>query len=166
MFFDLEATEGEWFPFIGSHIDLVTGDIQYDEPVPEVRARVRPMAPFLEERLAQRKKCVEHVMNPKTRQMERISYYPDIPPEQEKEERDDVWDYVITGLEGFKDKKTGKEIECTRENKLKLMKIPVFERFIARCFELLANTGIDESKALEKNSSTGGSSQTTKLPPD
>ena len=164
MFFDLEATEGDWFPFFGSHIDLVTGDIQYDEPVADARVRVRPMAPFIEERLSQRKKSVEHVVNPKTRALERISFYPDMSPAEEKKERDDVWDYVITDLETFKDK-AGKIIECTRENKLKLMRVPVFERFISRVFEILANSGVSESEELEKNLLPGGSSQTTKLPP-
>lgn len=150
MLFDLEATEGEWFPFFKSTIDLVTGNIIYEDPVNDARVRLRPMAPFLEERLNNRVKSVEHVLNPKTRSMERISYYPELSPEQEQKERDDVWDYVITGLDGFKDR-SGKEIECTRENKIKLMKVPIFERFISRCFQIMANSGISESEELVKN---------------
>lgn len=151
MFFDLDAVDGEWFPFFSSSINLVTGDIIYDDPVPDARVRVRPMAPLIEERLSGRKKNVEHVVNPKTRALERISYYPELSPEEERKERDDIWDYVITGIEGFKDK-TGKTIDCTRENKLKLMRIPVFERFISRCFQIMANAGVSEAEELEKNS--------------
>ena len=165
MIFDIEATEGEWFPYFGSKIDLITGNIEYEDPEGDARVKVRPMTTFIEERLSQRKKAVEHVINPKTRQMERITYYPDLSSEQERKDRDDVWDFVITNLKGFKDK-SGKDIKCTRENKIKLMRVPVFERFIARCFEILANTGVNEDKVLEKNSSTGGNSQTTRQPPD
>lgn len=151
MFLDLDSLQGEWFPFFGSHIDLATGEIVYDDPVADARVQIRSMAPFIEERMAKRKKTVEHVLNPKTRTMERIAYYPDMTPGEERDERDDVWDYVITGIEGFKDSKTGKVIDCTRENKLKLMKVPVFDRFVARCFQILGNSGIKEQEELEKN---------------
>src|SRR4030042_6218031 len=139
MFFDLDSTQGEWFQFFGSHIDPNTGEVVYEETTSDARVQIRSIAPFLEERFAKWKKSVEHVYNPKTRAMERISYYPDQSPEESRADRDDAWDYAITGIENFKDIKTGELIACTRENKLKLMKNPVFDRFFARRKQLLAN---------------------------
>ena len=151
MFIDLDSTQGEWFQFFGSHIDLNTGEVIYEEPTSDARVQIRSMAPFLEERLTKWKKSIEHVYNPKTRAMERISYYPDQTPEESKGEREDAWDYIITGIENFKDRKTGEEITCTRENKIKLMKNPVFDRFVARCLQIVANTGAKVKEETEKN---------------
>lgn len=153
MLFDLEAgTQGEWFPFFGSHFDQNTGEVVYEDPVGDARVQVRSMAPFFEERLPRRKKVTENIYNPKTRGMERISYYADLSPEDARIEREEAWDYAITGLENFKDSKTGKPIACTRENKLKLMKVPVFDRFVARCQQLLAEAGVKTKEENEKNS--------------
>lgn len=152
MFFELETVaQGEWFQFFGSHIDPSTGQIVYGTPAKDARVQVRIMAPFIEERMKGRKKVAEHVFNPQTRAMERISFFPDLSVEEAQQERDDLWDYVITGLENFKDAKTGETIECTRENKLKLMKVPVFDRFIARCQQLLSEAGVKEKEQAEKN---------------
>ena len=92
-------------------------------------------------------------MNPKTRQMERIAFYAELSVEDAKAERDDAFDFAITGIENFKDAKTGTIITCTRENKLALMKVPVFDRFFARCQQLLSSSGVKEQ--VEKNSSSG-----------
>jgi len=151
MFFDLDSTEGEWFQFFGSRIDLNTGEVIYEEPTSDARVQIRSIASFLEERQAKLKKSIEHVYNPKTRAMERISYFPDQSPEEARAEREDVWDYMITGIENFKDRKTGEVIACTRENKIKLMKHPVFDRFIARCMQLLADSGAKVKEETEKN---------------
>ena len=151
MFFDLDSTEGEWFQFFSSHIDLNTGEIIYEEPTSDARVQIRSIAPFIEERLAKWKRSVEHVYNPKTRAMERISYFPDQTLEESRMDRDDAWDYAITGIENFKDSKTGELIICTRENKLKLMKVPVFDRFFTRCQQLLADSGVKEKEKEEKN---------------
>lgn len=152
MFLDLKAAEqGEWFNFFSSHIDPVTGEPVYEEPVKDARVQIRSIGPFIEERMAKRKKVVEHVYNQKTRSMERLSYSPDLTPEEQKAERDDLWDYAITGLENFKDSKTGTVIGCTRENKLALMKVPVFDRFVARCQQLLASSGVKAKEDEAKN---------------
>jgi len=148
---DFNAADGEWFYFFSSRINPTTGLIEYDDPASDAKVQLRNMSPFFEERLKGRKKLVEHVQNPKTRQMERLEYYRSLSFEEAKAEREDAWDYAITGLENFKDK-TGNIIACTRENKLKLMKVPVFDRFIARCMELLANAGIKQKEEIEKNS--------------
>ena len=152
MFFEIEEeTKGEWFNFFTSSIDPNTGDVKYDEPVKDARVCIRSMTPFIEERIAGRKKCVEHVYNPKTRGMERLSYSQELSFDEAKAERDDTWDYVITGIEGFKDAKTKEVMKCDRATKLKLMKNPVFDRFIARCMQLLANSGFEAKEEQEKN---------------
>ena len=152
MLFNLDEAQGDWFQFFSSSINPDTGEIIYDDPVKDARVQIRSVAPFFEERIANRKKAVEHVYNPKTRQMERISYIPELPYEEAKKERDDTWDYVITGIEGFKDAKTGTVLKCDRETKLKLMKNPVFDRFVAKCLQTLASYGVKEKEEQEKNS--------------
>jgi len=149
--FNLDLTEGEWFQFFGSHVVPLSGEVTYEEPASDARVQVRSIAPFIEERIAKRKKSIEHVFNPKTRAMERIPYYPELSPEEEKKERDDLWDYAIVAFENFKNKKTGEIISCTRENKLVLMKIPVFDRFIGRCIQLLADSETKIKEDSEKN---------------
>lgn len=147
MFVDLETTQAEWFQYFGSRVDVNTGEIIYEEPASDARVQIRSLMPFYEERLAKRKKSYEHVFNPKTRTMERVTYYLDQSPAEDKAEREDAWDYAIVAFEGFQDTKTGEKVACTRENKLKLMKLPVFDRFVARCLQLLNGSAV----ATEKN---------------
>jgi len=151
MLINLETNEGEWFPFQNSTISPSTGEPVFDDPVSDARVQIRSMTPFFEERIAKRKRQTEHVMNPKTRQMERITYYAELSIEEAKAERDDAYDFAITGIEGFKDAKTGQIITCTRANKLALMKVPVFDRFFAKCQQVLANSGVKEKEEIEKN---------------
>ena len=151
--FDLGKATGDWFEFFESHIDIRTGDITYDDPKPGTgRVCLRDMGPFWRESQRSRKKKCEFVRNPSTRAMERVEYY-DQTAEEEAREREDGFDYTITDLENFFDAK-GKPIKCTRENKLKLLEIPVFDRFIARCFEVQQNASKILAKVTEKNSST------------
>jgi len=153
MLINLSAGEqGEWFYFFESHIDQATGEVIYADPVTDARVQIRRLSPFIEKLMEGKKREFQNVLNPKTRAMERISYYPDLTPEQAQKEREDTWDYVITGIENFKDSGTGKEIACTRENKIKLMALPVFDRFVARCLQILSNSGIEAKKAETKNS--------------
>lgn len=151
MFINLDLVHGERFQFFTSTIDPNTGDIIYADPQGDAYVTLRSMQSFFEERLAKRKKGIEHVHNPKTRSMERLSYNFELSPEEEKAERESAWDHAILNLEGFKDSSTGKLIACTKENKIKLMKIPVFDRFIARCFQIMANAGIKDKEEKEKN---------------
>jgi hypothetical protein len=154
MLFNLDGqNEGEWFPFQNSKIDPLTGEPVFDDPVTDAKVQIRSMTPFFEERVAKRKRQAEHVMNPKTRQMERISFYAELSVEEAKAERDDAFDFAITGIEGFKDAKTGKMIPNDRASKLALMKVPVFDRFFARCQQLLSSSGVKEQ--VEKNSQGG-----------
>jgi len=148
--FNLDEVTGDWFDFFESEVDIKTGEIIYHDPKPGTgRVCIRNMAPFWRDRNRTRKKKAEFVRNPSTRAMERVEYT-DITPEQEATERDDAFDYAITGFENLFDNK-GKPITCTRENKLRLMTIPVFDRFIARCFEIQQNTVKAQNEVAEKN---------------
>jgi len=151
MFLNLEIEEGEWFNFFSSHIDPETTEVVYDEPDSEAKVKLRSMMPFLEERQLKRKREVEHFLNPKTRSYERTTFFPDPTPEQVKAERDDTWDYVILDWENFKDAKTKTMIPCTRENKLKLMRLPVFDRFVAKCLLVIDGSKAVQKEAAEKN---------------
>ncbi|MGA2462780.1 MAG: hypothetical protein ABSH06_00310 [Thermodesulfobacteriota bacterium] len=122
--------QGRWFKFFGSHIDPNTG----------ARVQVRNIAPFIEARLMMRKMSIREVFNPGTKALKRIYYYPDLSSEEKQKERDDAWDFAIVRFENFKNAKTGELISCTRENKLKLMKVPVFNRFISRCLQIIMNS--------------------------
>jgi len=153
MLFSLDTTAGEWFPFQNSHIDPLTGEPVFDDPVTDAKVQIRSMVPFFEERVAKRKRQAEYVMNPKTRQMERVTYFSELSADESKTERDDAFDFAITGIEGFKDAKTGEIIKCTRENKLALMKVPVFDRFFTKCQHVLSSSGVKEQ--IEKNSASG-----------
>lgn len=155
MLLDLDIQEeGEWFAFFTSHIDPTTGDIIYDDPVKGApKVKIRSLAPFIEKRMTTRKREVEHVLNPKTRAMERLSFFTDQSIGETLKEREDTWDYAIQDFEdGFKDKKTDKVIKCTKENKIKMMKLPVFDRFVARCLQVIGEAGVQEAAEESKNS--------------
>lgn len=148
MEFDLEVTGGEWFQFFESHFSE-RGEIVYDDPAGDARVCIRSIMPFFEEVQGGKKKKFEWVLNTQTRAMERVGYYPEQTAEDIRREREDAYDYAITAWENFTVK--GKLIECTRENKIKLMKVPVFDRFVARCFQLLSGAGVKQQEAEEKN---------------
>ena len=144
---DLTSSEnGEWFFFQDSHLDAESGEWIFDPPINEARVRVRRLDAFVRERMSTRKRINEYVLNPKTRQMERQSYLADQSMEEIQKDMEDGWDYAITGIEGFRDKKTGAEIECTRENIIALMRVPAFDRFIGRCFRILSGAQEAEEK--------------------
>jgi len=155
MIFDLEqCNKGEWFPFFESRINE-KGKVEYDDPKPDAgRVCIRSISSFLQERIGERKRKYEFVFNPETRAMERVGYYDEIPPAQAKKESDDVWEYAITGLENFTDK-SGKPIECTRENIIKLMSIPMFDRFVGRCLQLLSNANVVAKDEADANLNLG-----------
>jgi hypothetical protein len=151
MILDIEkGSEGDWFSFFESSVNE-KGEVVYTDPKPDAgRVRIRSIAPFIEERQAQRKRKYEFVLNPATRSMERVGYYEDQTPEQAKKDRDDIWDYAIVDIENFTDGK-GKPILSTRENKSKLMALPVFDRFIGRCLQLIASAGAQAKEDETKN---------------
>ena len=150
--FDLEENQGTWFPFFTSKFDLTNGEIIYD--LPEEGAAefcFRSPNPFWEEARKERKKESKMVVNPQTRQMERVSYDADLSVEAEIKQRDNSWDYVITGMKNARWKTDGPEIKCTRENKLKLLKNAQFLRYANHVLELILDTGTKQAEARAKN---------------
>ena len=148
-----EKEQGDWFPFFTSCFDLATAEIIYDPPK-EGAAEFcfRSPASFWEERRKGRVKEHKMVLNTQTRAMERVGYYPDLSPEEEIRERDDSWDYAITGIRNARWTEEGPEMDCTRENKLKLMKNSAFLRYANRVLQLLLETGVKQKEDAEKNS--------------
>ena len=158
MFVDLENNEGQWFTFRMSHIDQNTGEIIWDEPIEGVRVQIRSMKKFFEDRISKRERVTEWKINPKTRANEKHTNFKELSMEEVKAERDDAFDYAIVGLEGFKDKKSRKVIECTRENKLALMSKDFFDRFFADCQQTLDVSGVEMEKEIAENFPSGSSS--------
>jgi hypothetical protein len=154
--FEQAKEQGDWFPFFGSKIDLSTGEIIFDPPE-EGAAEFcfRSPAAFWDERRRGRTKEYKMVLNPQTRAMERVGYYPDLPPEEEQKERDDSWDFCITGMKGARWSSDGPEMECTRENKLKLLKNSAFLRYANRVLQLILETGVKVKEESTKNSLSG-----------
>ena len=150
--FDFKESEGDWFDFFESHVDMENEKIIYDDPKPGTgRACFRSTTPFIAAKMAEQKKKHEFVLNTKSKAMERIVYLEEISPEEQQKFNDDMYDYAITGWERFFDAE-GNALECTRENKLKLAKVPVFDRFMARCLEIQMNGLAEQKVVIEKNS--------------
>jgi len=150
---DFESVEdGVWFPFQNSHLNKETDEWVFDEPIAKEngpRVKVRLIFPFVKKRFAERKKEVEYKLNTKTRKMDRDVHYKELTPEEEQKATDDTWDYAIIDFENFKNK--GEIIKCTRENKLRMMEVPIFDRFIGHCLKILEGSEAEEIKATEKN---------------
>jgi hypothetical protein len=151
MFIDLDSAKGEWFDFRMSSLDPNTGETVWGPPIPGHRVQVRSWKPFLEEQMANRERVIEWKINPKTRQNEKHSNFKELTPEESKQQKDDAIDYAIMGLEGFKDKKTREPIQCTRENKIALMALDFFDRFIADCQMTIDSTRVEQEAAEAKN---------------
>lgn len=167
MLVDLKTDkQGEWFTFRMSRIDPDNGETIWGEPIDGVEVRIRSMKSFFEERFANRERVIEWKINPKTRQNERHSNPKELMPAEIIEERNDAYDYAITGLKGWMDKATKKPIECNRENKLALMAKGVFERFFTDCQLSLDSSGLEQEEQEAKNSSTGSSSAMIKPDPE
>ena len=148
----LDTAEGEWFDYFESHVDQGTNDIIYQDPIPNgPRVQIRNSAPFIEEALKKREQVVDRVFNPKTRAMDRIVHLKDISIAEMIAQNDDEYDYAITGIEGFKNKKTGEIVACTQGNKAALRRNEMFSRFYDRCQKILRGEKADQAKAAEKN---------------
>lgn len=149
MILDLEP-QGEWFTFFESKVNA-RGEVEYLDQKPDAgRVCLRSIGPVLEKIRARKKKIFEFVLNSSTRSMERVGYYPELTPKEDQAEREEIWDYMITGLENFFDGK-GQAITCTKENKVRLMSLPLFDRFVARCLQVLASAGVKAQEEAEKN---------------
>lgn len=149
MQFDFEKyDEGQWFQFFGSEI-LPDGSVKYHDPEPDAGwFQFRQAGTEILDSIKQKtqgKRQIDFVPHPNTRQMERVISY-DQSPEEAKQEREMMWDYVIVSWRDIKDVK-GKEIPVTRENKMKLLNIFAFMRFLNRCLEIIGG----QTEMSEKN---------------
>ncbi len=154
--FDLDGKEqGDWFPFFGSKIDISSGEIAYDDPEEGAgEFCIRSMQPYWDEAAKGKKKESKFVLNPISRGMDRVTWLTDLPAEEEAAESEGAWDFAITGFRNVLGP-DGAELECTIENKMKLVKIPMVFRFLNRVFTLISESGISRAEGLEKNSSSG-----------
>lgn len=92
---------------------------------------------------------VEYRINDKTRQMERIVYSHTKDPNLRNEL---YWDYIIVDFKGFKNKSSGEEIACTKENKILLMgRSPQFARFVVDKIEEMSNAANVRDEEIRKN---------------
>ncbi|MFA5261625.1 MAG: hypothetical protein WC450_10390 [Candidatus Omnitrophota bacterium] len=169
--FDNEIIElGDWFPFFDSRVDLQTGEVTFF-PSKEGAAtfQIRPLTLFYEEIRNKKKKEYKWVSNPKTHAMERRGHDPDQTPEDEQREREDSYDYAITGARNAywgkgKDNpifciapkiastnEEKEELRRSRADKIKLMRDPAFSRYFLRVQEMLSNFGAKAKEELEKN---------------
>ena len=139
---------GEWFPFFKSEV-RPDGEVEYSEPEKDsgrVCLRIADSDTLERIQAETRKKVSENVYNPKTRAMERVAYF-DQTVAQEKRERELIWDHAIVDWEGILDS-AGNPIPCTLENKMKLMNVPLFARFVGRCLQLISGAA-EETKETE-----------------
>lgn len=155
--FNPETQEGVWFSFFTSTVDPSTGEVKYDDPKPgAAEFRIRSTKKFYEERLSSRKRESSMVLNPKSRSMERVAYLKEQTIEETMAERDDAWDYAITGI-----KKAfwpdGTPIQCNRADKLKLRNLSIVDRFVAKCFLTLDEQEVQEAAVKSKNLQTSQS---------
>jgi len=139
--------DGDWFPYFESRFDMASGEITYDEPKKgAVEFCIRSMQPFFEEKNSGRKKENKMVLNPVSRAMERVSFYPDRPPEEEKQLGEDAWDYAIIAA-----RKGDESLDVSREDKLELVNRPMFLRYVKRVFDMLNGEVEKKKEAAEKN---------------
>ena len=139
MRFDLsEEARGEWFKFFRSEVKE-SGEVIYLEPEEDAgRVCIRIGDPKTIDEIGRKtqKKVSEWVFNPKTKGMERGTYF-DQTPEQAQKERELIWDFALQDWENLLDV-NGKEIPCTLENKMRMVNIPQFSRFVGRCLQLIS----------------------------
>jgi len=143
--------EGTWIPFFGSSVGE-DGKVKYDDPVKGgAEFCIRSTKKFYEERLKTRKRESSMAVNTLSRSMEKVTSFKDQTAEELIAEYEDALDYSITGIRNaFWDKTT--PIKCTKEDKLRLKNIAVFDRFLAHAIELLDEGAVTQAEVVEKNS--------------
>ena len=145
---DFEDKGGEWFPFqmstVNDDFEPVFAPPQSDiENGPAVCVRQADSTFFEKLQKKTRQRKVDHVLNKKTRQMDRVVSFEPIDEAAAQEESDALWDYCIVGIRKFKDKNTGEELRGTKEDKVGLMKNQLFARFVNKCLkDLAASSGV------------------------
>lgn len=116
------------------------------------KVRIRPLSEETLSELLEKhvQEKVEYRKKNKRGELQRISYM-DFTPEAKKAYKYDLWDYVIAEWTNFVDA-DGKEIKCTRANKILLMSgSPDLYEFVNRCTEKLTEDEAEVAKAREKN---------------
>lgn len=146
-----QSSKGAWFPYFGSNADA-EGAITYEAPADE-KEKVFINPPLSAEALEKihaktRTRKSQFVYNPKTQKMDHVAYF-DQTPEQARQEFEMIFCEIIGDFE-LTDA-NGDKIPCTPENKIKLMRVPEFARFVTRCIQLLDMTEAERKAALEKN---------------
>lgn len=141
--------EGQWFQFFESEVLPDGSTIKYHDPKPDagwfqIRQGTTEILDAIRQK-TQGERQVNFVPNPNTRQMERVISY-DQSPEQAKQEREMMWDYSIVSWRDIKDGK-GEELPVTLENKMRLLNVLIFLRFLNRCLEIIG----EQMEASQKN---------------
>jgi hypothetical protein len=149
--FNLESSAGEWFPFFESEV-MADGEVKYSDPAKDAaKVKLRQADPdVLEDIYTQTgKEEVDRVLNPKSHTMDRVPFRKQT-AEQKKLERELIWDYAIMDWEDRAPflQADGSPIAKTVDNKLKLMGIGVFGRFVTKCLQ--SSTGMAELKEAER----------------
>lgn len=152
MKFELDQDKGETFQYFKSEI-LEDGETKFYDPEPDEPCRVTLKLAdpdFIEGVHAEtRKTIIDRALNPKTHSMERIKDFEQT-LEQKRKERELIWGNAILGWEGVLDV-NGKVVECNQENKMRMMNIPVFARFIGRCLQLISGEASEKAGIQRKN---------------
>jgi len=147
---DFEQESGAWFTFFTSKVKD-DGTVEYEDPEDGAgRICIRPISTFVQDYFASRKNKAEFVLNPKTRAMERVEYTVDQTAEERKKYQFELWDYAITAWENFSDSK-GQEIKCTAENKAKMMRLAMFDRFVSKCLKTMSDDIVKRAEDLNEN---------------
>ena len=152
MFINLSAiSEGEWFPFRMSTVNPDTGETIWGEEMPGVRVKIKSWKKFFENSFLSREQIAEWKVHPKTHQNQKHINQKQMTPKEIIVQKEDGIDYAILEWEGFKDKKTKKDIECNRENKIAMMSLDFFDRFFSDAQLSIDRKKIEEAEEKEKN---------------
>lgn len=156
MEFDLDRSAGERFQFFRSVQDD-DGEIVYSLPKEDepcwVTLRLADPDFLAGVHAKTRTPVTVNALHTKSRAMVRIKDF-DQTPEQEKLESELIWDHAIMGWEGVLDK-DGKVVECNSKNKTRMMRVPIFARFVGKCMTMITGAAEEVVKEQRKNSSPG-----------
>jgi hypothetical protein len=152
--FDTEdVVEGKWFPYFES-IEKEDGTIEFFDPktnddgefIGRVCIRQHTMESLEEIEDSTSTEKGEYVYNKITRKMEYAERKIQT-KEQKKQNRLMLWDYTIVDWDGEYFMHNGTKIPVTIENKMKMMNMTKFSRFVIQCLGLLNG----QTEVTEKN---------------
>ena len=143
--------EGDWFPWCESSVDVPTGATIFEEPKEgAVEFCVRSPLAYWEEIAKGRKKESSFVLNTGSRRMEKVTSDVPLTPEQEKEQGEGMWKHCLLGS-----RKQGESIPLSDDDKLVLSRVPKFQRFAKRVFDILSGEAAKASEVEKKTSLSG-----------